>query len=60
MYMNMFWFLCVGFLLATQLNYLQEENLLAPNCVCMVKKTVTSMLPDGRYVFLLCFTTSVC
>ncbi|KAF3705738.1 Replication protein A 70 kDa DNA-binding subunit [Channa argus] len=41
-----------SFLLATQLNYLQEENLLVPNCVCMVKKTVTSTLPDGRRVVI--------
>ncbi|XP_026227099.1 replication protein A 70 kDa DNA-binding subunit-like isoform X2 [Anabas testudineus] len=40
------------FLLATQLNHLQEENLLEPHCVCMVKKTVTSKLPDGRRVVI--------
>ncbi|XP_071362308.1 replication protein A 70 kDa DNA-binding subunit-like isoform X2 [Trachinotus anak] len=39
-----------SFLLATQLNNLAEENLLAPNCVCMLKKTITNTLADGRHV----------
>ncbi|KAM7398140.1 hypothetical protein PAMA_006158 [Pampus argenteus] len=39
-----------SFLLATQLNYLPEDNLLLPNCVCMLKKTVTNTLKDGRHV----------
>ncbi|XP_029030153.1 replication protein A 70 kDa DNA-binding subunit-like isoform X2 [Betta splendens] len=41
-----------SFLLATQLNHLQEEKILAPHCVCMVKKTVTSLLADGRRVII--------
>ncbi|GAA6219810.1 replication protein A 70 kDa DNA-binding subunit isoform X2 [Lates japonicus] len=39
-----------SFLLATQLNYLVEENLLEPNCICMLKKTITNALSDGRHV----------
>uniref|UniRef100_A0AAX7UC40 Replication protein A subunit n=1 Tax=Astatotilapia calliptera TaxID=8154 RepID=A0AAX7UC40_ASTCA len=35
-------------LLATQLNYLSEENLLVPNCVCLLKKTINNTLADGR------------
>ncbi|KAK2828256.1 hypothetical protein Q5P01_019290 [Channa striata] len=41
-----------SFLLATQLNHLHEENLLVPNCVCRIKRTVTSTLPDGRRVVI--------
>uniref|UniRef100_A0A3Q2V981 Replication protein A subunit n=1 Tax=Haplochromis burtoni TaxID=8153 RepID=A0A3Q2V981_HAPBU len=37
-------------LLATQLNYLSEENLLVPNCVCLLKKTINNTLADGRRV----------
>uniref|UniRef100_A0A669CSI7 Replication protein A subunit n=1 Tax=Oreochromis niloticus TaxID=8128 RepID=A0A669CSI7_ORENI len=37
-------------LLATQLNYLSDENLLVPNCVCLLKKTVNNTLADGRRV----------
>ncbi|XP_005752410.1 replication protein A 70 kDa DNA-binding subunit-like [Pundamilia nyererei] len=37
-------------LLATQLNYLSEENLLVPNCVCLLKKTTNNTLADGRRV----------
>lgn len=48
-------FLCAAFLLATQLNHLSEENLLVPHCVCLLKKTTTSTLSDGRYVL-----SSVC
>nr|XP_046266711.1 replication protein A 70 kDa DNA-binding subunit-like isoform X2 [Scatophagus argus] len=40
-----------SFLLATQLNNLPEENLLVPNCVCQVKKTMSTTLSDGRVVF---------
>ncbi|KAM3601389.1 uncharacterized protein V6R79_012095 [Siganus canaliculatus] len=40
-----------SFLLATQLNYLAEGNLV-PNCVCKVKKTVTNTLADGRTVVI--------
>ncbi|XP_072231051.1 replication protein A 70 kDa DNA-binding subunit-like isoform X1 [Leuresthes tenuis] len=39
-----------SFLLATQLNNLPEENLLVPNCVCMLKRTTTNTLSDGRHV----------
>nr|XP_020473738.1 replication protein A 70 kDa DNA-binding subunit-like isoform X2 [Monopterus albus] len=39
-----------SFLLATQLNHLPENNLLVPNCVCILKKTITSTLADGRRV----------
>ncbi|XP_070839802.1 replication protein A 70 kDa DNA-binding subunit-like isoform X2 [Chaetodon trifascialis] len=41
-----------SFLLATQLNYLADENLLVPNCVCKVKKTITNTLSDGRIVVI--------
>ncbi|XP_019904002.2 replication protein A 70 kDa DNA-binding subunit isoform X2 [Esox lucius] len=39
-----------SFLLATQLNSLYEENHLAPYCVCMLKKSFTNTLKDGRRV----------
>ncbi|XP_041864568.1 replication protein A 70 kDa DNA-binding subunit-like isoform X2 [Melanotaenia boesemani] len=39
-----------SFLLATQLNNLPEENLLVQHCVCMLKKTTTNTLSDGRQV----------
>lgn len=39
-----------SFLLATQLNNLHDEDLLVPNCVCRLKKTITSTLADGRNV----------
>ncbi|XP_041656748.1 replication protein A 70 kDa DNA-binding subunit-like [Cheilinus undulatus] len=39
-----------SFLLATQLNYLIEENLLEPHCVCKVKRTIPNKLADGRLV----------
>ncbi|XP_044078682.1 replication protein A 70 kDa DNA-binding subunit-like isoform X2 [Siniperca chuatsi] len=41
-----------SFLLATQLNSLSEENLLVPNCVCKLKKTITNTLSDGRCVVI--------
>ncbi|XP_036974452.1 replication protein A 70 kDa DNA-binding subunit-like isoform X1 [Acanthopagrus latus] len=41
-----------SFLLATQLNHLPENDLLVPNCVCKVKKTVTNTLSDGRTVVI--------
>ncbi|XP_040006826.1 replication protein A 70 kDa DNA-binding subunit-like isoform X6 [Xiphias gladius] len=41
-----------SFLLATQLNTLAEENLLVPNCVCTLKKTITNTLSDGRHVVI--------
>ncbi|XP_047463887.1 replication protein A 70 kDa DNA-binding subunit-like isoform X2 [Mugil cephalus] len=41
-----------SFLLATQLNNLPEDNLLVPNCVCVLKKTITNTLSDGRHVVI--------
>uniref|UniRef100_A0A7N8WPF2 Replication protein A subunit n=1 Tax=Mastacembelus armatus TaxID=205130 RepID=A0A7N8WPF2_9TELE len=41
-----------SFLLATQLNNLPEENLLVPNCVCILKKTITNSLSDDRRVVI--------
>lgn len=38
-----------AFMLSTQLNYMAEENLLVPNCVCVLKRQVTNVLKDGRY-----------
>uniref|UniRef100_A0AAQ5ZZR6 Replication protein A subunit n=1 Tax=Amphiprion ocellaris TaxID=80972 RepID=A0AAQ5ZZR6_AMPOC len=42
----------VALLLATQLNYLTEQNLLVPNCVCLLKKTIINTLADGRHVVI--------
>ncbi|KAM9729624.1 replication protein A 70 kDa DNA-binding subunit-like [Menidia menidia] len=39
-----------SFLLATQLNNLPEDKLLVPHCVCMLKRTTTNTLSDGRLV----------
>ncbi|KAM4620172.1 replication protein A 70 kDa DNA-binding subunit-like isoform 2-T2 [Polymixia lowei] len=39
-----------SFLLATQLNRLRQENIMAPNCLCVLKKTITNKLEDGRHV----------
>ncbi|XP_037604597.1 replication protein A 70 kDa DNA-binding subunit-like [Sebastes umbrosus] len=41
-----------SFVLGTQLNNLPQENLLVPNCVCMVKKTTKNTLSDGRHVMI--------
>lgn len=41
-----------SFLLATQLNHLHEDNLLVPNCVCVLKKIITNTLSDGRLVVI--------
>ncbi|XP_078142732.1 replication protein A 70 kDa DNA-binding subunit-like isoform X2 [Centroberyx gerrardi] len=41
-----------SFLLATQLNRLAEEDLLVPHCVCVLKKTITNTLSDGRRVVI--------
>ncbi|KAJ3590727.1 hypothetical protein NHX12_008676 [Muraenolepis orangiensis] len=41
------------FMLTTQLNSLAEQNLLEPNCVCMLKKSVTNVLKDGRRVIII-------
>lgn len=38
-------------MLSTQLNYLIEENTLAVNCICVLKRHVTNVLKDGRYVY---------
>ncbi|XP_066520386.1 replication protein A 70 kDa DNA-binding subunit [Hoplias malabaricus] len=42
-----------SFMLSTQLNYLAEKNQVAPNCVCMVKRSVTNVLKDGRPVVII-------
>ncbi|XP_063061123.1 replication protein A 70 kDa DNA-binding subunit [Engraulis encrasicolus] len=39
-----------SFMLSTQLNPLAEQNQLVPNCVCLVRKSVTNVLKDGRRV----------
>ncbi|CAL8353399.1 unnamed protein product [Lota lota] len=41
------------FMLSTQLNSLAEENRLEPNCVCLLKKSVTNVLKDGRRVVII-------
>lgn len=40
-------------MLATQMNYLAEENKMAPHCICKLKRHVTNILKDGRYAALL-------
>lgn len=42
-----------SFMLSTQLNYMAEENILVPNCVCILKRQVTNMLKDGRRVVII-------
>ncbi|XP_076832504.1 replication protein A 70 kDa DNA-binding subunit [Brachyhypopomus gauderio] len=42
-----------SFMLSTQLNSLAEQNRVAPNCVCMLKKSVTNVLKDGRPVVII-------
>ncbi|KAJ8347663.1 hypothetical protein SKAU_G00262520 [Synaphobranchus kaupii] len=42
-----------SFMLSTQLNPLAEQNVMAPNCICMVKKNVTNTLKDGRRVVII-------
>ncbi|XP_068441991.1 replication protein A 70 kDa DNA-binding subunit [Clinocottus analis] len=42
-----------SFMLSTQLNYMAEENLLAPNCICILKKHVTNILKDKRRVVII-------
>ncbi|XP_053362671.1 replication protein A 70 kDa DNA-binding subunit [Clarias gariepinus] len=42
-----------SFMLATPLNSLAEQNLVAPNCVCLLKKSVTNVLKDGRTVVII-------
>lgn len=54
LYMEFALYVCTAFLLATQLNYLQEQNLLVPQCICMLKRSVATTMKDGRYYFRLC------
>uniref|UniRef100_A0A8C4NX38 Replication protein A subunit n=1 Tax=Dicentrarchus labrax TaxID=13489 RepID=A0A8C4NX38_DICLA len=42
-----------SFMLSTQLNYMAEENILAPNCICVLKRHVTNILKDGRRVVII-------
>uniref|UniRef100_A0AAY5EDA0 Replication protein A subunit n=1 Tax=Electrophorus electricus TaxID=8005 RepID=A0AAY5EDA0_ELEEL len=42
-----------SFMLSTQLNSLAEQNLVAPNCVCLLKRSVTNVLKDGRPVVII-------
>ncbi|XP_051963145.1 replication protein A 70 kDa DNA-binding subunit isoform X2 [Xyrauchen texanus] len=42
-----------SFMLSTQLNPMAEQNQLAPNCVCSLKKSVTNVLKDGRRVVVI-------
>uniref|UniRef100_A0A8C9VSL5 Replication protein A subunit n=1 Tax=Scleropages formosus TaxID=113540 RepID=A0A8C9VSL5_SCLFO len=42
-----------AFMLSTQLNPMAEQNLVAPNCVCLIKKNVTNVLKDGRRVVII-------
>uniref|UniRef100_A0A4W6BXZ8 Replication protein A subunit n=1 Tax=Lates calcarifer TaxID=8187 RepID=A0A4W6BXZ8_LATCA len=42
-----------SFMLSTQLNIMAEENRLAPNCICVLKKHVTNMLKDGRRIVII-------
>ncbi|XP_037124774.1 replication protein A 70 kDa DNA-binding subunit-like isoform X2 [Syngnathus acus] len=41
------------FLLATHLNHLRESQLLEPNCVCVLKKTIFSQLSSRHVVVVL-------
>uniref|UniRef100_A0A6Q2Y1J8 Replication protein A subunit n=1 Tax=Esox lucius TaxID=8010 RepID=A0A6Q2Y1J8_ESOLU len=41
------------FMLSTQLNPMAEDNRLAPNCVCQLKRHVTNVLKDGRRVVVI-------
>ncbi|KAM7399145.1 hypothetical protein PAMP_018434 [Pampus punctatissimus] len=42
-----------SFMLSTQLNFMAENNTLAPNCICVLKKHVTNILKDGRRVVII-------
>ncbi|XP_029303122.1 replication protein A 70 kDa DNA-binding subunit [Cottoperca gobio] len=42
-----------SFMLSTQLNFMVEDNLLAPNCVCILKRHVTNILKDKRRVVII-------
>uniref|UniRef100_A0A8C7KKD9 Replication protein A subunit n=1 Tax=Oncorhynchus kisutch TaxID=8019 RepID=A0A8C7KKD9_ONCKI len=43
----------VAFMLSTQLNPMAEDNRLAPNCICQLKRSVTNILKDGRRVVVI-------
>ncbi|XP_071383237.1 replication protein A 70 kDa DNA-binding subunit isoform X4 [Centroberyx affinis] len=42
-----------SFMLSTQLNPMAEDNKLAPNCICQLKRNVTNVLKDGRRVVVI-------
>uniref|UniRef100_A0A8C7KY05 Replication protein A subunit n=1 Tax=Oncorhynchus kisutch TaxID=8019 RepID=A0A8C7KY05_ONCKI len=42
-----------AFMLSTQLNPMAEDNRLAPNCICQLKRSVTNILKDGRRVVVI-------
>lgn len=42
-----------SFMLSTQLNYMAENNQLAPNCICLLKRHVTNVLKDNRRVVII-------
>ncbi|XP_033833148.1 replication protein A 70 kDa DNA-binding subunit [Periophthalmus magnuspinnatus] len=42
-----------SFMLCTQLNYMAEDNTLAPHCICLIKRHVTNILKDGRRVVII-------
>ncbi|KAK5868813.1 hypothetical protein PBY51_009790 [Eleginops maclovinus] len=42
-----------SFMLSTQLNFMVEDNLLAPNCICILKRHVTNILKDKRRVVII-------
>ncbi|KAM4628160.1 replication protein A 70 kDa DNA-binding subunit [Polymixia lowei] len=42
-----------SFMLCTQLNPMAEDNTLVQNCVCLLKKSVTNTLKDGRRVVII-------
>uniref|UniRef100_A0A8K9UGN5 Replication protein A subunit n=1 Tax=Oncorhynchus mykiss TaxID=8022 RepID=A0A8K9UGN5_ONCMY len=43
----------VAFMLSTQLNPMAEDNRLAQNCICQLKRNVTNVLKDGRHVVVI-------
>lgn len=42
-----------SFMLATQLNYLVEEEQLSSNCICQINRFIVNTLKDGRRVVIL-------
>ncbi|MBN3304615.1 RFA1 protein, partial [Amia calva] len=40
-------------MLATQLNPMVEQNILATNCICLIKRNVLNVLKDGRRVVII-------